>query len=113
MPRQSKSTSKAEGVRASTPSTPSTQPLPEESVEGVEGRRKLPQYHWQMEAGLGKNFRQLGRLLASLTLQLYQAADGGGLIQVDGGKIRRIATAKELAPLLIDHVSISVTRQGK
>lgn len=65
-----------------------------------------------MEAGLDKNFRQLGRLLASLNLQLYQAADGGGLIQVDGGKVRRIATAKDLAPMLIDSVRIHVIKKG-
>jgi len=66
-----------------------------------------------MEAGLDRNFRKLGRLLSSLNLHLYQAADGGGLIQVDGSKVRRIATAKELAPMLIDSVRIHVIKKGK
>jgi hypothetical protein len=67
-----------------------------------------------MNAGLNKNFDQLGQLLASLPdLQLYRTAEGNGLIQVDGEKVRRITTAKELAPILIDHVVIAVIKNGK
>jgi hypothetical protein len=67
-----------------------------------------------MNEGLYKNFDQLGHLLPSLpNLQLYRTAEGDGLIQVDGEKVRRIATAKELSPLLIDHLDITVIKNGK
>lgn len=64
-----------------------------------------------MTDGLFKNFRSLGRLLATLPLQLYRRADGG-LILVDGDQARPIASAKELAPLLIDNVNITITKNG-
>lgn len=97
---------------SSTPSTPSTVAAGVEAVEGVEGLSLKPDYQWQMEAGLDRNFSQVGTLLGSLELPLYQHPDGG-LVFVDEGRPRRIATAKELAPLLIDHVRIAVTKSGK
>ncbi len=96
----------------STPSSPSTKPVAVETVEGVEGRTKKPQYHWPMEAGLDHNFRRVGRLLASLKLELYQHPDGG-LVLVEGGRVRRISSAKEFAPFLIDHIRISVFKKDK
>jgi hypothetical protein len=67
-----------------------------------------------MNEGLHKNFDQLGQLLASLPdLQLYRTDEGEGLIRVEGEKVRRISTAKELAPLLIDNVVIAVIKNGK
>jgi hypothetical protein len=81
-------------------------------VEVVEAR--LPHFIWDMNEGLYKNFDRLGRLLASLPgLQLYQTAEGEGLIHVTCDKVRRIATAKELAPMLIDNVVIAVIKNGK
>jgi len=65
-----------------------------------------------MEAGLDRNFHQVGKLLASLNLQLYQHRDGG-LLLVEGVQARHITSAKELAPLLIDNVRIAVTKNGK
>ena len=65
-----------------------------------------------MEAGLDANFHGVGRLLTSLRLRLFGAADSG-LLMVEGNRVRRIATAKELAPLLIDNIRISVTKNGK
>jgi hypothetical protein len=65
-----------------------------------------------MEDGLDHNFEQLGKLLASMPLELYQHSDGG-LLLVEGTLGHRIATAKELAPLLIDNIRIRVTKNGK
>jgi hypothetical protein len=65
-----------------------------------------------MEAGLDRNFERIGKLLASLPIPLFAAADCG-LILPEASRIRRITSAKELAPLLIDHVRISVTKNGK
>ena len=65
-----------------------------------------------MEAGLDRNFRQLGKLLASLGLQLYRHLDGG-LLLIEGNQARRIISAKELAPLVIDSIRIAVTKNGK
>jgi hypothetical protein len=61
---------------------------------------------------MDRNFRLLGRLLASLLPNLYQHPDGG-LILIEGNRPRRITSAKELAPLLIDHIRICVTKEGK
>ncbi|MBL8798666.1 MAG: hypothetical protein JNM56_32530 [Planctomycetia bacterium] len=96
-------------------STTSTGKNGTKRVEGVEGTRKKrgkPEYHWQMEAGLDKNFSRLGKLLAGLGLPLFRHPDGG-LVFVDDNRPRRITTAKELAPLLIDHVRIAVIKSGK
>ena len=98
----------------STPSTPSTAPKGVESVEGVEGNpRNRAQYLWQMEAGLFNNFRHLGERLAALGLPLFATADRSGLMLVDGDRVRRIDSAKELAPILIDTIDIHVTKNGK
>ncbi len=94
------------------PSTPSTVANGVEAVEGVEGLSLKPNYQWQMEAGLDRNFSLVAKLLVSLELPLYQHPDGG-LILVNEGRPRRIATAKELAPLLIDHIRIAVVKNGK
>ncbi|MBL8797208.1 MAG: hypothetical protein JNM56_25120 [Planctomycetia bacterium] len=93
-------------------STTSTGKNGTKRVEGVEGKRGKPEYHWQMEAGLDKNFSRLGKLLAGLGLPLYRHPDGG-LLFVEDNRPRRITTAKELAPLLIDHVRIAVIKNGK
>ena len=34
-------------------------------------------------------------------------------MMVEGNRVRRIATARELAPLLIDNIRIAVTKNGK
>jgi len=81
-------------------------------VEGVEGILTKPQYDWQMESGLDRNFWEVGRLLGSLGLDLYQHHDGGLLLAEDG-RVRRIASAKELAPLLIDNIRIRVAKNGR
>jgi hypothetical protein len=65
-----------------------------------------------MKEGLDKNFREVGKRLASLGLQFYQHPDGG-LLLVEDNRPRRITSSKELAPLLIDHIRITVTKDGK
>lgn len=96
----------------STPTTASTEKRPVESVEAVEGQSRKPQYEWQMEAGLDRNFQQVGKLLASLGLPLYRHPDGG-LMMIESHQAQRITSAKELAPLLIDNIRIAVTKKGK
>jgi len=83
-----------------------------ELVEHVDPNTQKPEYDWQMEAGLDRNFQGVGKLLNSLNLSLYRHSDGG-LVRVDGDRIHRILSAKELGPLLIDHVRISITKNGK
>lgn len=96
-----------------TPSTPSTSTAEVEGVEGGEGTPKLPAYDWRMEDGLDRNFRRVGKLLAALGHALFQAADGPGLMLVEGDRIRRITSARELAPYLIDTIRIRVSKMGK
>ena len=96
----------------STPSTASTGIQAVEAVEGVEITPRKCKYEWQMEAGLDHNFREVGRLLASLLPQIYRHPDNG-LLLVEDDRPRRIASAKELAPLVIDNIRISVTKKGK
>jgi hypothetical protein len=103
--------------RPSSSSTPSTAKREVEDVEAVEGlprrkKPKKPEYHWQMEAGLDRNFVGVGELLKSLKMPLYEHAEGG-LIFVEGGRPHRITSAKELAPFLIDRIRIAVTKNGK
>lgn len=85
---------------------------PVEDVENVEDQTKLPEYEWKMKAGLDRNFRQVGNLLASLMPTLCQHPDDG-LMLIEDSRPRRIASARELAPLLIDNIRISVTKEGK
>src|SRR5947209_6255618 len=85
----------------STPSTSSTRMQAVESVEAVEITPRRCKYEWQMEAGLDHNFREVGRLLASLVPQIYRHPDNG-LLLVEDDRPRRIASAKELAPFIID-----------
>jgi len=95
--------------KASTHSTPTTTV---EAVEGVECVFRKPKYCWQMERGLDRNFHQLGKLLASLELELFRTRESGMLF-VDDNKVHHINSAKDLAPLLIDNVRIAVTKNGK
>lgn len=82
-----------------------------ESEEDVEGSRK-PFFRWEVEAGHAHNFRNLGKLLASLPFGFYRHADGGLLLD-DNGTAIRITTAKQLTPLLVDTVRMAVIKDGK
>lgn len=105
-------TQRSSPAEPSTPSTPTSSGQDVEAVEGVEGTVRKAQHHWKMEAGLDKNFFLVGKLLSQLPLQLFQHPDGG-LILVEDGRPRRITSAKELAPLLIDNIRIAVTKNDK
>ena len=74
-------------------STPSTLTTGKQGVETVEGEEITPwkcEYEWQMEAGLDHNFREVGRLLASLVPQLYRHPESG-LLLVDDDHPSRIS----------------------
>jgi hypothetical protein len=96
----------------STPTTPSTAQGPVEGVEGVEGQRHKPVYDWYRERPLHYNFRRVGAGLRRLVPDLYHHPDGG-LLLVEAGRPRRIRSARELSPLLIDTLHIRVWKEGK
>ncbi len=81
------------------------------SVESVEGNQK-PEYCWEVQSGHDRNFRSLGKLLATVDLELYRHPDGG-LVVVEDDNIRWITTAKELTPLLVDTMKMAVYKDGK
>ncbi len=85
----------------------------EPAATPVLGVAKRQTYQWRMEKGLPCNFRRLGKLLASVSPQFYRACQGGLILVLPGNEVRHIATAKELAPLLIDTIRIKVTKEGK
>lgn len=97
----------------SKPSTPSTGLTVIEAVEGVEGEANKPIYDWFKDKPLDYNFRRTGKCLAMLLADLYRHPDGG-LLLVEDGRPRRIKSAKDLSPLLIDTIHIRVWKeQGK
>ena len=100
--------------RPSSSSTPSTAKRTVEDVEGLPGSKKSdkPEFVWRMEDGLDCNFAGVGKLLRSLKMPLYEHAEGG-LLFVEGNRPHRITSAKELAPFLIDHIRITVTKNAK
>jgi len=82
-----------------------------EGEEDVEGSER-PLFEWEVEAGHAYNFKNLGKLLASLPFGFYRHADGGLLLD-DNGTAIRITTAKQLTPLLVDTVRMEVIKDGK
>jgi hypothetical protein len=83
-----------------------------EGVETVEAPVDKPGFNWQVDAGLNNNFDALGKLLVSLQIDIYRHPDVGLLI-VEDGRPRQLAVARDIAPFLIDHVRIRVTKFGK
>nr|ADY58736.1 hypothetical protein Plabr_1119 [Rubinisphaera brasiliensis DSM 5305] len=85
-----------------------------DDVEGVEAveREEKALFEWEVEAGHAYNFESLGKLLSSLPLGLYRHRDGGLLLD-DNGTATRITTAKQLTPLLVDAVRMTVIKEGK
>jgi hypothetical protein len=65
-----------------------------------------------MEKGLDHNFSQVGKRLDSLVPDLFQQP-GVGLLLVEDQEPRPITTAKELSPLIIDNICITITKDGK
>lgn len=92
------------------PATPTTRStLHVVGVVDVEGKKELV---WEMNAGLDFNFGLCGKVLDEvLPRQLHQYQDNGLLWIVDGHP-KRIKSAKELSPLLIDNLRISVWKNG-
>ncbi len=106
---QSQTAKRAGCKKSSTPSTPVSNV---ESVEDVDPASKKVKYAWDMEKGLDHNFQEVGKLLKSLEIRLYRHSEGG-LVRVDGDRLHRITSAKELGPMLIDNVRISIFKNGK
>jgi hypothetical protein len=96
-------------VEPSTPTTPTTPPV--ETVEGVVGSPEKAKHTWIMEDGQARNFAKVSKLLNSHVPGLFQQEEG--LLLVDGQQARTIATAKQLAPVIIDNIRIMITKNGK
>lgn len=99
------------------PLTPPSAVL-EPSVGGEAGpaeEKKAPAFHWLAELGAGKNYRRLGKKLAATNTNLYRnGSEGLGLVQVlSSGVTRAIRKGPELAPLLVDTLSMRVVKGGK
>ena len=86
------------------------------TVGGCNGsqQKATTEFTWIVENGAASNYRQLGERLAA-TGNLYRHhADGHALVQVlAGGKTRLIAKGKQLAPVIVDRVKMTVTKNGK
>jgi hypothetical protein len=95
----------------STPSTASTGVSIVEGVEAVEGHRSRPVYDWYRDMPLHENFLNMAVVLTKQVPELYRHPDGG-LVLVEGGRPRRIFSARELSPLLIDHIDVRVWNEG-
>jgi hypothetical protein len=93
-----------------TPTTPTTEMRIVEGVEGVEGQSNKPIYEWYKDQPLDFNFRRVGAGLRNLVPDLYRHPDGE-LVLVEAGRPRRIRSAKELSPLLIDTIHIRVWKE--
>ena len=85
---------------------------------GVAGRNGLPQgeesseFTWQVEDGARNNFDGLGQLLAKVNLSLYRHTHGLFLVP-ESQKPKLIQKASQLVPVLIDSLTMTVTKNGK
>jgi hypothetical protein len=70
---------------------------------------------WDVERGARRNYRRLGRHLARRNSSLYRnTSEGHGLIQVSGnGTCRLITKASQLAPVIVDTLTMRVMKEGK
>jgi hypothetical protein len=68
-----------------------------------------------VERGARRNYRLVGRCLAKANKHLYRnRANGQGLIQVSAtGDHRLITKAAHLAPIIVDSLTLQVTKEGK
>jgi hypothetical protein len=90
-------------------------------VRGVGGAIPLRQkkasqvVNWKVEDGARRNYRRLGKHLARRNGSLYRnTSDGHGLIQVStSGTCRLITKAAQLAPVIVDTLTMKVTKEGK
>jgi hypothetical protein len=83
-------------------------PLPQ---GGVRGRI----FRWKVERGAKRNYQLLGRRLAEVNRCLYRhRSNGQGLIQLlAGGEHRLITRAAQLAPIIVDSLTLQVTKEGQ
>src|SRR5262249_34671341 len=65
---------------------------------------------WYQDNPLDYNFRKVGAELRKLLADVFRHPDGG-LVLVEEGRPRRVRSAKELSPLLIDHINIQVWKE--
>lgn len=80
-------------------------PLPEED--------KPKRLVWRVERGAGRNYRALGKRLNQAG-DLHRNGDDHGLIQVlPSGRSRLITKASELAPIIVDRVTMRVIKNAK
>jgi hypothetical protein len=72
-------------------------------------------FRWKVERGARRNYLLLGRHLAEANRCLYRHGTGGqGLIQVVAtGDHRLITRAAQLAPIIVDSLTLQVTKEGK
>ena len=72
-------------------------------------------YTWPMEEGAGWNYRRLGECLARRRDDLFRNGKAGqGIIQVlPDGTVRLIRNGAELAPVLVDSLTLHITKGGK
>jgi len=82
---------------------------------GVRGTPKRKKFEWRIERGGSRNFRLCGERLASANPNLFRnGSDGHGIVQVlPSEKTRLILKAADLAPVLIDNLTMLVTKDGK
>ncbi len=91
------------------------------SVRGVGSVAGLPQKKatgivtWTVEEGARRNYCRLGKHLARRNPSLFRnTSDGHGLIEVlANGTCRLITKASQLAPVIVDTLTMRVVKEGK
>lgn len=85
-----------------------------EEVRPQQEEEKPKCFIWKVERGAARNYRKLGELLAKAVGLYRNKEDGHGLIRaLPSGEARLITKASELAPILVDLVPMTVTKDGK
>src|SRR4051794_20204039 len=91
------------------------------AVGGVRGVIPLPErkstqiFIWNVERGARRNYRRLGKQLAKRNPSLFRNTSAGdGLTRVSAnGTSRLITKASQLAPVIVDTLTMKVIREGK
>lgn len=93
----------------------STEPLVDVSGVIPFAREKKPQgFIWCVDHGARKNYTRLGQRLAVVGDLYRDEATGHGLVLVrPDGTSRHIGKGSQLAPLIVDRVSMRVVKEGK
>ena len=75
---------------------------------------KKTRFIWCVERGAAYNFRQLGARLSTSGDLFRNGSDGQGLLQLmSDGSTRLISKGADLAPVIVDRVSMLVVKEGK